>query len=84
MQCMKFCTKGMTSHVKLLMSSPTTRKAYCNSQIYKVYEPCHVKTNVLHMRTQDADQHRDNRKADKRLCFRYIDSTIPLLSKSKF
>ena len=32
---------------------------------------------------KDADQLRDNREADQRLCFRYIDSTIPLLSKSK-
>ena len=30
-----------------------------------------------------ADQLRSNCKADKRLCFRYTDSTIPLLSKSK-
>ena len=30
---------------------------------------------------KDADQLRGNRKADQRLCFRYIDSTIPLLSK---
>ena len=29
-----------------------------------------------------ADQLRGNREADQRLCFRYIDSTIPLLSKS--
>ena len=29
------------------------------------------------------DQLRGNREADQRLCFRYIDSTIPLLSKSK-
>ena len=29
---------------------------------------------------KDADQLRGNRKADQRLCFRYIDSTIPLLS----
>ena len=28
-----------------------------------------------------ADQLRGNREADQRLCFRYIDSTIPLLSK---
>ena len=27
-----------------------------------------------------ADQLRGNREADQRLCFRYIDSTIPLLS----
>ena len=32
---------------------------------------------------KDADQLRGNRKADQRLCFRYIDSTIPLLSKSE-
>ena len=29
------------------------------------------------------DQLRNNCKADQRLCFRYSDSTIPLLSKSK-
>ena len=32
---------------------------------------------------KDADQLRGDREADKRLCFRYIDSTIPLLSKSE-
>ena len=30
-----------------------------------------------------ADQLRGNREADHRLCFRYSDITIPLLSKSK-
>ena len=30
-----------------------------------------------------ADPLRGNREADQRLCFRYTDSTIPLLSKSK-
>ena len=32
---------------------------------------------------KDADQLRGNRKADQRLCFRFIESTIPLLSKSE-
>ena len=34
---------------------------------------------------KDADQLRDNREADQRLCFRHLDmdSTIPLLSKSE-
>ena len=32
---------------------------------------------------KDADQLRGNREADQRLCFRYLDSTIPLLAKSK-
>ena len=32
---------------------------------------------------KDADQLRGNREADQRLCFRYIDRTISLLSKSE-
>ena len=32
---------------------------------------------------KDADQLRGNREADQRLCFRYTDSTIPLLPKYK-
>ena len=32
---------------------------------------------------KDADQLRGNSEADQRPCFRYIDSTIPLLSKSE-
>ena len=32
---------------------------------------------------KDADQLRGNREADQRLCFRYTDSTISLLSKSE-
>ena len=32
---------------------------------------------------KDADQLRGNREADQRLCFRYLDSTIPLLPKTK-
>ena len=32
---------------------------------------------------KDAGQLRGNREADQRLCFRYSDSTIPLLLKSE-
>ena len=32
---------------------------------------------------KDADQLRGHREADQRLCFRYLDSTIPLLPKSE-
>ena len=32
---------------------------------------------------KDADQLRGNREADQRLCFRHMDSTIPLLPKSE-
>ena len=34
-------------------------------------------------KNKDADQLRGDREADQRLCFRYIDSTIPLLSTSE-
>ena len=32
---------------------------------------------------KDADQLRGNREADQRLCFRYTDSKIPILTKSE-
>ena len=34
-------------------------------------------------KNKDADQLRDNREADQRLCFRYLDGTIPRLPKSQ-
>ena len=50
----------------------------------KKLEPRHEKNGFLHIcENKDADQLRGNREADQRLCFRYIDSTIPLLPKSK-
>ena len=41
------------------------------------------KTAFCICENKDADQLRGNREADQRLCFRYIDSTIPLLPKSE-
>ena len=41
------------------------------------------KTAFCICENKDADQLRGNREADQRLCFRYIDSTIPLLPKYK-
>ena len=41
------------------------------------------KTALCICETKDADQLRGNREADQHLCFRYTDSTIPLLSKSE-
>ena len=46
-------------------------------------EPLHGKTNICIGENKGADQLSSNCKADQRLCFRYTDSTIPLLSKSK-
>ena len=53
------------------------------NDIVRIKEPCHEKTYFCICENKDADQLRGNRKADQRLCFHYIDSTIPLLSKSE-
>ena len=41
------------------------------------------KPTICICENKGADQLRGNREADQRLCFRYSDSTIPLLLKSK-
>ena len=47
--------------------------SYANNERY-------AKTGFLHIcENKDTDQLRDNREADQRLCFRYTDSTLPLL-----
>ena len=46
-------------------------------------EPRHEETGVCLCENKGADQLRSNCEADQRLCFRYMDSTIPLLSKYK-
>ena len=41
------------------------------------------KPTICICENKDEDQFRGNREADQRLCFRYSDSTIPLLLKSE-
>ena len=41
------------------------------------------KPTICICENKDADQLRGNREADQHLCFRYSDSTIPLLLKSE-
>ena len=41
------------------------------------------KPTICICENKDADQLRGNREADRRLCFRYMDSTLPLLLKSE-
>ena len=50
---------------------------------YYTYEPRREKTVSCICENKEADQLRSNREANQRLCFRYMDSTIPLLSKSE-
>ena len=51
-------------------------KYYCT----RLYELHREKTGILPMRKQ---RRRSAREADQRLCFRYTDSTLPLLLKSE-
>ena len=46
-----------------------------------MYELRREKTGFLHMQKQRRRSASHNREADQRLCFPYIDSTIPLLPK---
>ena len=48
-----------------------------------LYEPCHEKSAFCICENKGADQPVGNREAVQRLCFRYTDSTIPLLPKSE-
>ena len=48
------------------------------------YMSCHMgKPTICLGENKGADQLRRNREADQCLCFRYADSTIPLLLKSE-
>ena len=55
------------------------------SQIHSttVSEVPHEKTSFCIWENKDIDRLRGNCEADQCLCFRYTDSTIPLLPKSK-
>ena len=44
----------------------------------QLIEPRHEKPAFCIWENKDADQLRGNREADQRLCFRYMDSIIPL------
>ena len=48
-----------------------------------IFELRHEKTNVCICENKDADQLQGNRETDQHLYLRYIDSTIPLLSKAE-
>ena len=56
-----------------------------NFQFLQLYNLSHLtrKPTICICENKDADQLRSNREADQRLCFRYTDSTLPLLLKSE-
>ena len=55
----------------------------CGKIYSLINEPWHEKPTFCICENKDADQLRSNREADQRLCFHYLDSTIPLLPKYK-
>ena len=75
--------------VFVLGNCKVEQKISLNSKILSLFIASNEMSRVMRKPTfcicenKDADQLRGNREADQRLCFRYIDSTIPLLSKSK-
>ena len=74
--------RAMTSIFDAKMTSVTATDM-CNviSSIY--LSRLMGKPTICIGENKDVDQLRGNREADQRLCFRYSDSTIPLLHKSE-
>ena len=76
---LELCLNPQNQADKNLSSSgEELNKRYIASVLILFGQP-HRKTNNLHRRKQ----RQSNCKADQHLCFRYTDSTISLLSKSK-
>ena len=70
--------------VGLLMRKLTCNFCHCNIFKGKLHVSLRMrKPTICIGENKDADQLRDNREADQRLCFRHMDSTIPLLLISK-
>ena len=56
----------------------------CRGLLYiATYEPLMGKPTLCKCENKGADQLRSNCEADQRICFRYSDSTLPLLLKSE-
>ena len=85
--CRHFC-QGTSQQDVILDINKKNKTPICelyvsvkSLKVESKYESPHGKTNIGE--NKDADQLCGNREADQRLCFRYLDSTIPLLPKSK-
>ena len=58
----------------------TTQNIYFNGELKMKKYPSIIIKNIKHIcENKGADQLRSNPEADQRLCFCYIDNTIPLL-----
>ena len=78
-------TSSSSPEILQTLSGPTSTGS-ANSQTSLSPENVHMsrvvrKPAIFICENKDADQLRGNGEADQRLCFRYRDSTIPLLPK---
>ena len=78
-------TREITTKVSMDVHDAKGRFSCLESQFIPFLHLCRVvrKPAFCICKNKDADQLRGNREADQRLCFCYIDSMIPLLSKSE-
>ena len=75
-----FSTSYLVLHIFFTGSEQTPlNRAYYFLYLSRIMR----KTDFCLCKNKDADQLRGDREADQRLCFRYTDSTIPLLSESE-
>ena len=77
----RFITPSSIQRIHVMVSLLSSMNINKQTTLQR-YEPRCEKTSFLHMRKQAADQLRSNCAAHQRLCFRHIDSTIPLPFKS--
>ena len=82
------CVDEVFNLIRIYMKASLMQSVWCCAQglmPMMVWHLSHLmgKPTICIGENKDADQLRGNREADQRLCFRYSDSTIPLLLKSK-
>ena len=78
------CTRSCSRDVHKLVCAKAILSCNDAQSVYLAYREMSLvlrKPDFCICENKDADQLRGNREADQRLCFRYTDSTIPLLSK---
>ena len=69
-----FIIQSLHANTCTVIINLNERKNALNKMSLNMRKPAFCKCE-----NKDADQLRSNREADQRLCFRYMDSTIPLL-----
>ena len=77
---------GDIHSINFLFYDFDTRLPYTNEELYDIIlymSRLMRKPTICICENKDADQLRGNREADQCLCFRYTDSTVPLLLKSE-